>query len=481
MRMANYLKLRNGVYYYWRRIPADVLSAMEENQRRMNHIKSSLRTGNKEEASLKAAHLSVWWAKYFELIRSRCYSFDEIEKLMSGAPFKIREVFTSKEHGKPEDKTVLELYELYETERIRADRWRDKTRKDQQQMIRLFVELIGGDCPIGKITRAQLLEIREKICRLPPNLTKVERFRGRSLQSIIAAGDFKPMSTTRAYRIISHVRAFFRWIHHHGLVETDISSGLAMAKRRDLRQDEERTTYSEDDIRRLLASPLFKGEESSDRPENLFITIIGMYSGMRLNEIAQLYVEDVQEKHGIHYFDINDRKNKSLKNPQSRRLLPIHPCLIDIGFLRYVELARQLNMPRLWMRLSYRENSYGKMFSAVFQRLNRKYVTKDRRKVFHSFRHCFASQLKEKGVQPGIIEGLLGHTHGSISLDRYGKAYSLQTLYEAIKKIQHPVPMQQLRQAVQHILASLIKEHPFIDAESAGCRSTTSPCSSSNS
>ncbi len=92
------------------------------------------------------------------------------------------------------------------------------------------------------------------------------------------------------------------------------------------------------------------------------------------------------------------------------------------------------------------------MFGAVFQRLNRKYVTKDRRKVFHSFRHCFASQLKEKGVQSGIIEGLLGHTHGSISLDRYGKAYSLKTLHEAIKKIQHPVPMQQLRQAVQRIL-----------------------------
>ncbi len=86
MRMANYLKLRNGVYYYWRRIPADFLSAMEENQRRMNHIKSSLKTGNKEEASLKAAHLSLGWAKYFELIRSRCYSLDEIEKLMSGAP-----------------------------------------------------------------------------------------------------------------------------------------------------------------------------------------------------------------------------------------------------------------------------------------------------------------------------------------------------------------------------------------------------------
>lgn len=167
---------------------------------------------------------------------------------------------------------------------------------------------------------------------------------------------------------------------------------------------------------------------------------------MRLNEIAQLYVDDIQEEEGIHFFHINDKNDKVIKTPQSRRAIPIHPDLIEIGFLGYCSAIKQAGFPRLWMQLSYRENSYGKKFCAFYQRLNRNYITDDPRKVFHSFRHGFAYQLKEKGVQLSIIEELLGHSHGSISFDRYGKPYTIKTLYSAVKRLKFPLlPMEQLQ------------------------------------
>lgn len=280
--MATYLKNRNGIFYYDRRIPSDVIELCKKYNLGAVCFKTSLKTSKKDEALLKAANLSLWLGKFFELIRSNCYSFDEIEKILEEAPFRIKEVFALQSKKNNADKqTISKLYEVYEAERLRANRWRDKTRKDQQQMIRLLIELLGKDCHPESITRAELLEVREKICKLPPNLTKVPAFKDKSLAEILAMPDVKPMSSTRAYRIISHLRAFFRWIYLHGILESDISSGLVMAKRRSKRSDEERVVYSNDDLKSLFRTKLFKGEDKLDRPENFFIILIGMYSGMR--------------------------------------------------------------------------------------------------------------------------------------------------------------------------------------------------------
>ena len=38
-------------------------------------------------------------------------------------------------------------------------------------------------------------------------------------------------------------------------------------------------------------------------PENVWIPLIILYQGMRNNEIAQLFVDDIQEKDGIPFRD----------------------------------------------------------------------------------------------------------------------------------------------------------------------------------
>ena len=55
---------------------------------------------------------------------------------------------------------------------------------------------------------------------------------------------------------------------------------------------------------------------------------------------------------------------------------------------------------------------------------------------FHSFRHSVIDHLKQKGVEPHFINELVGHSQGNIDLDRYGKRYNPDILYnKCVKRI----------------------------------------------
>jgi integrase len=164
-----------------------------------------------------------------------------------------------------------------------------------------------------------------------------------------------------------------------------------------------------------------------------------MYSGMRLNEICQLYVSDLIELDGLVCFDVNDEADKRLKNKSSRRVVPVHPELLKLGLMEYVKKMKGSANPRLWMNLSYGRDGYGQHFSRWFQRYNRKYITQDPKKVFHSLRHTVADTLKQAGVETSVISELLGHSHdkGNMTLSRYGKRYRPKVLLDALMKLDY--------------------------------------------
>jgi integrase len=201
---------------------------------------------------------------------------------------------------------------------------------------------------------------------------------------------------------------------------------------------EEREIYSANDLASMIAG--LSELNQNAHPERFFVPIIALFSGMRLNEICQLYVDDILEKDGIHYFDVNDKGiNKRVKTRNATRIIPIHPVLIKLGFLNFVEKTKS---GPLWKKLKYDEkNGYGNLFQKWFQRFNRVCITTDRKKVFHSFRHNFANNLKQKLVDARIINQLMGHQNEDISADRYGKDFNLAVLRDAIMKIDYGINM----------------------------------------
>jgi integrase len=164
--------------------------------------------------------------------------------------------------------------------------------------------------------------------------------------------------------------------------------------------------------------------------------MIGMYSGMRREEICQLSASDIKEVDGIWCFDVNDDTGKSTKTKSSVRVVPIHPELIELGLVDFVS-AKNNKEENLW-GFSQWKGTWGKQFGNWWSiHFNRKYVTTDPLKTFHSFRHTVANHLKQKDVQESQIAELLGHTQDSITMSRYGKRYQPKVLLDALMKLDY--------------------------------------------
>jgi integrase len=308
--------------------------------------------------------------------------------------------------------------------------WTDKTKMEVAGAFKLLVDILG-DIDVSTITRPMLIQLRSSLLKVPPGF--YNKNRGKSVRQAIANNDGLGISPKTVNKYMSRIGSLLKYCHELGMVTNNPATGLQIADKQ--RADQERSAYSLDDVKAIVCNlPV-----DANATERYWITLIGLYSGMRLAEICQLHIEDIIKVDGCWCFDINDAGNKQLKNDASVRVIPIHPKLIELGFIRYYEAIKDAKQPRLWMNLSHiRLHGYTNTFGKWYQRFNREYVTEDPKKVFHSLRHLVTDTLKQAGVLETVIAELVGHSNGgSETMGRYGKRYKPTILLEAIKKLNY--------------------------------------------
>ena len=357
------------------------------------------------------------------------------------------EMPAKKEPEQQEGEPLSKLVEEYKRERIAGKKWGAGTQVEAEGVFGLFLRIVGAGHPLGAdrgiktLDRRALVDFRDNLTKWPTNVNKKPQYGGKSVAEVLkiaASTRDKTQSVTNVNKYLTYVGAFLSWAVNNGYLETSYAGGLAISKR-DVDDDKERKAYNVDDLRRLLSSPMYTTDLPVDRPERYFVPLIGLLSGMRLGEICQLHVEDIKEVKGVTVFDVNAKGDRQLKNASSARLVPVHPFLIELGFLDYVEKLKAKGEKRLWPRLQKKRGSFGQDFSRWYQRLNREYVSKDRLKVFHSFRHSFETALMRVHVPETVMKELTGHSHGSIDMDRYAKGFEVKQLLEAVKKVNYGI------------------------------------------
>ena len=178
--------------------------------------------------------------------------------------------------------------------------------------------------------------------------------------------------------------------------------------------------------------------------DKFYIPLIALFTGMRLNEIAQLYVDDIKKENDIYYFQVDDKyTNQNLKNVSSKRKIPIHTKLVEFGLLDYIEKLKKANEERLFPQLYYTKGKgYGQAFSKKFNNKNFKLQWIDKEKLenkkikvdFHSFRHTFTNKIIGK-VEDSIVDKLLGHVGSSTNQKTYSKNIDINFLKECVEKL----------------------------------------------
>lgn len=200
-----------------------------------------------------------------------------------------------------------------------------------------------------------------------------------------------------------------------------------------------RVAFTADDLNRLFQSEIYtegKRPVGGGRDAAYWLPLLALYTGARVEELAQLMVGDVRYADGQgHYLYISDEaKHAKLKNASSKRRIPVHPLLDACGFVDYAQ--RQKASGLLFPHLKPNPRSkLGGYFSSFFSHYLRHTVgITDARKVFHSFRHTFKDACRAVGIEEAVHDALTGHTTAAASRKYGNDLYPLAPLFEAIEE-----------------------------------------------
>jgi site-specific recombinase XerD len=196
------------------------------------------------------------------------------------------------------------------------------------------------------------------------------------------------------------------------------------------------------EVRHVGSDPAWRGAEHFIR----WFHCLAAYSGARCAEIAEAQTQDVECIGGIWVLHIRllyRPPGQRLKNEVSERMVPLHPAILNDGFVSYVEYVRR----------EYHGGGHGPLFPQLTlygERLNTDASNKSMRwlrrigishpkKVNHSWRHTVKTRFRmvdQEGrriIDEEYSDYLTGHADGREGRE-YGK-YPILVLHAQITNV----------------------------------------------
>lgn len=320
----------------------------------------------------------------------------------------------------------------------REKRWTTKTEGERLEHINLLYERLGKNTQVSSIGRPQANDMKNVLMSYPANRHKAMATRGKSLAEVIEMPGMKKLHSLTINKYLNSFNGLFNWAVRSGHCQTNPFEGLSLRTDK-VNQQPPRTGFTEAQLQTVMKAVLTLSDSQSE--QHKWGTLIAIHSGARLNEIAQLHIEDVRQVDGVWCFDINQKAGtlKKLKNAASQRLVPIHPQLIEYGFLAYLDDVKSApGNERLFPRFTYsKSDGYGRNLGRwVNESLLPDLDIKTKQLTFHSFRHTMVGKLFAAEVPEAHVMALVGHEHGTTTLKTYNRGgFPMRLLLAALEKV----------------------------------------------
>jgi integrase len=305
----------------------------------------------------------------------------------------------------------------------------DKHKEDVVRRMQAFLDFVK-DKPVRDVTRGNIKDYRDVLDQLPEFFES--RLGTKDLREALERNakrkvPYPPIGkTTVDLKWLGPVNRLFRWLVLEEKIEKNPCDGVRSEQEDGEAANSKRLPFKPDQISKLFAIT----SAASPKTALYWLPLLLLCTGARPNELAQLRSDDVKEFNGQPHLSVlclpddddeksekaidkaaEEKNQQKVKSAAGRRMIPLHPILIEAGFTRFVDERHEGVAKPLFRDL--RPNRHGYWSAAITKRIsriirsdlgitNRKYTT-------YSLRHNFIDACKAAGIDEEIRMKFMGH------------------------------------------------------------------------
>lgn len=469
MRIPHHLvRAPSGLWFFRQRVPTDLQAIVG---RRI--FKRTLRTSELAVAQLRALQLAARYAQAFDVLREQRMGIKEedidalLRRLTDGDP--LQQLILNR--TKAADGTVTEHWQIDTPDDVRL----------YQQLMELSAsqpselsELIREGVPpmpvarrvtkpavetitLGKARDAWLASIQ------PGCLPKTFTIKKTAIEALVSFlgekaklhsvtrsdlarwyqfmrdGGAATPTLTNKQSYIGGKGGFFEWAMasgHYPKGDNPASGHITYSTReKRARKKFGFKAYDAHQVQALFAPAAFQDLALSAR----WAALLGLYTGARASEVGQLLVEDVLTVDGLPCIRISDEgEHQKVKTEVSLRTIPVHPDLIELGFLDWVGTLRAQKAPRLFPAAKANaKNGAGNWITKAFGRHLEQVGANwpEAKRGFHSLRKTLIQELQGAGVVSELRAQLVGHELDDEHHSTYSRTFTVREKLEGLKGV----------------------------------------------
>lgn len=294
---------------------------------------------------------------------------------------------------------------------------------------RLFTDFIG-DKAIRLVVKKDAAEFIDMVSKFDPQWGRGRGVKHMSISEIDAryGGSGEGLTDKTINRYLTALTLVWKWAKARGEASGgNPFEGLFRSKKPSATY----THFSDEDLEGLF---------TTNTPATAYlreVTLVGLYSGMRLNEICSLTWGDIKREDGVWFFDITEAKSEA-----GVRGVPIHSQLKWLVDRRESQddLSRQV-----WpdIKPGGPDDKHSWKVSPAFTNYRRECGIQDKvgryRKAFHSTRKNAVRCLELARVPQNEAATIIGHDRGFTYGTYNPDALPMKMRRKVVEKIRYPV------------------------------------------
>ena len=369
---------------------------------------------------------------------------------------------------------ISDLVEPYFAIRLTVNSSTNQVIGQDRGTLRRFIE-ICGDRPAAEYGRADITRFLSTMRCMPAVYGRSPKDKDASIADLIARAERsggKRLSDKTVKRHKSAIAQFLQFAVDHGHLTVSAHTDL-LGKHRFRTEEgarDQRDVWTPEELKALFGSPIwtgchpyFRAEAGNEiiRDAKFWLPLLALFQGARLEEFADLYRRDVICDNGIWAVNITPsvadlagaaaegektagKHKRRLKTANAKRTVALHPEIIKIGFIAYVEATAPNPADPLFPDIEPqgKDGKRGPRITRWFGEYRKKLNLFRPGVAMHAFRHGANTRLRDMITdwqQERHLNYMFGHATGAgQGAERYDKGPGLTAAAATLALLRYP-------------------------------------------